>query len=293
MSFDYGNILTRAGQIIWKHKSLWGLLTLPMLVAFLPFMLLLILFLAALAITEGDISESMLLSFAIAFFLIFVISTLVNFLIGSLVNSAATLGIVRAERGEGSTKFMDLLRDGATYFWRILGLMLVVNLTLGLVFTIFNLLAFVLILVTMGMAAICLQPLMILLMPLMFLMVGVLEAAEIAIIVERKGVMDAIKRALQVVRANFWKYLIISLIVYFGGSILSSIIVTPLMMPIFILPILLEFGQDVSALGVGLIFGLFACIFFPVMMLVSGTLGIFMKTSLNLTYLRLANPVEN
>jgi hypothetical protein len=85
----------------------------------------------------------------------------------------------------------------------------------------------------------------------------------------------------------------ISLIVYFGGSILSSIIMTPLFVPIFILPFLLEAGRGINLTGVVLLVGLFSCIFFPVMILVSGTLGVFMKTSLNLTYLRLINPVEN
>ena len=293
MKFDYGNILTRSGQIIWKHKSLWALLTLPMVAAFLPFMLLLFLFLAALGVTKGHISENTFMVFGIAFFLLFIISTLVNFLASSLVNAAVTLGIVRAERGEGSTKFMDLLKDGAVYFWRVLGLMLATNLTIGLAFTIFNLLMLVLILVTIGMASICVQPIMLLLMPFSFLLVGALEAAEIAIIFEGKSVIDAIKRALQVVRANLWKYMAISAIVYFGSSILSSMIMTPLFAPIFILPFLLEAGRGISLTGVVLPIGLFSCIFFPVMILVSGTLGVFMKTSLNLTYLRLADPVEN
>jgi hypothetical protein len=97
--------------------------------------------------------------------------------------------------------------------------------------------------------------------------------------------MDAIKHALAVVRAHVWKYVIITLIVYFGGSILSGFIIMPLTLPVFIAPFLIGFGQDMSMQGVALISGLFFCIFFPLMMLVSSVLGVFMKVSLDLTYL--------
>jgi len=292
MSFDYSSILTRAGQVTWKHKSIWGLLALPMVIAFLPFMLFSIFFLIVMTITKGDVPDFIYFSLALIFLLTIVISTIVNYAVRTVSSSAATLGIVRAERGEGSTKFMDLLRDGLPYFWRILGLMLVVNLTIGLVFTIFSMLAFMLIVVTIGMASFCIQPIMILLTPMMFLMIGVLEAAQIAIILENMSVMDAIKHALQVVRTHVWKYVIITLIVYFGSMILTSIVITPLMMPLFILPVLLEFGQEISMQSMALISVLFFCIFFPIMILISSLLGVFMKTSLNLTYLRLTSPAE-
>jgi hypothetical protein len=220
------------------------------------------------------------------------VSTVVNYAVRSVSISAATLGVVRAERGEGSTKFMDLLKDGLPYFWRILGVMLVINLTLGLVITILSLLAFLLILVTIGMASICVQPLTFLLMPFMFLVVGVLEAAQVAVIAKDMNVMDAIKHALQVVRAHVWKYVIITLIVYFGSSILTSFIIMPMMLPLVFVPFLLEFTHEMSMQSVALISVLFFSIFFPVLMLVSSVLGVFMKASLDLTYLRLTSPAE-
>ena len=292
MNFDLGNILTRSGQISWRHKSIWGLLMLPMLVAFLPFLLFAVFFLVIMGIVEWNIPDFMYFGFTLIFLLILVLSTLVNYAVRTVSISAATLGVVRAERGEGSTKFMDLLRDGLPYFWRILGVMVIINLTIGLAFTIFFMLAFLLIIVTIGMASICLQPIMILLTPLTFLMVAVLDAAQIAVIVEDMNALDAVKHAFQVVRTHIWKYVIITLIVYFGGSILTSLVVMPLMLPLVILPFLLEFGQEMSMQGVTLITVLFFCIFFPVMMLVSSVLGVFMKASLDRTYLRLTSPAE-
>jgi hypothetical protein len=292
MNFDISNILTRSAQITWRHKSIWGLLMLPMVIAFLPLMLFGVFFLVIINITNGDTSNFIYFGLALIFLLIFLISTIVNYAVRTVSISAATLGVVRAERGEGSTNFMDLLRDGLPYFWRILGVMSVINLTIGLAFTIFFMLAFVLIIVTIGMASICLQPIFLLLTPIMFLMIGVLDAAQIAVIVEGMGVMDAVKHAFQVVRAHVWKYVIITLIVYFGSSILSSFIIMPLMLPIFFVPFLLNLGQGMSTQSMILISVLFSCIFFPVLILVSSVLGVFMKTSLDLTYLQLTRPVE-
>jgi hypothetical protein len=292
MNFDISGVLSRAGQISWRHKSIWALLVIPMVVAFLPFMLFFVFLFAVMTITKGDISTAIFIVVVLVFLLTFVASAVVNYVVRSVFISAATLGVVRAERGEGSTKFMDLLKDGMPYFWRILGVTLVVNLTLGLAITVFNLLMFILTVVTIGMASACLQPIIILLTPFMFLAIGVLEAAQVAVIAEGMNVMDAIKHALQVVRAHVWKYVIITLIVYFGSSILTSFIIMPLMMPIFFVPFLLELGHGMNMQIVVLISALFFCIFFPMMVLVSSLLGVFMKTSLDLTYLRLTIPAE-
>ena len=287
MNFDYGNVLTRALQITWKHKAIWGVLILPMLAALLPFVLFFVFFAIVTLNLQGDISETMSVTLLVSFLLALTLAVIANIGLGSLSVSAATLGIIRADREEGSTKFMDLVKDGIPYFWRVLGVLLVINLTIGLVFTIFFVLSFALILVTMGMASICLQPIMLLFTPFSFLLVAVIEAAQIAVIADDLDVMGAIKHAIQLVRTHVWKYVVITLIVYFGSSIVSSFVVTPIMLPVFLVPAFLELGQDVSTQTIMLISGLFACIFVPLMLLVSSVIGVFMKASLDLTYLRL------
>lgn len=161
MNFNYGDILTNAWRTIWRHKSILGLLMVPMGVAFLPALLFMVFIFIMVGSGKTDLSETLSAVLAFVLILFFVISTIANLAIGSASISAATLGIVRAERGEGSTKFTNLVKDGAPYFWRILGVTLVVSLTIGSFFSVFFMLAFVLILVTIGMAAICLQPILI------------------------------------------------------------------------------------------------------------------------------------
>jgi hypothetical protein len=293
MNFDVGNILTHAGQISWRHKSIWGLLILPMLASFLPLILFLVLFLAFIWAAEADVPGIIYAILGVVFLLLVVVSTATNFMIGAVCNSAATLGIIRANRGEGSTRFMDLLRDGTPYFWRILGVTLILNFIIMLGYAIFSLLALVLTLVTFGLATICIQPFTILLIPVMYLVIGIHEATLISVVDRGMNVKDAIRHALRLVRAHVWKFIIITLIVYFGSSILGSIIFMPLMVPAFFLPILFGLGKDVSLLAMVLIFAFFFCIFMLAMILVSSVLGVFMKTALDLTCLRLTQNDEN
>lgn len=135
----------------------------------------------------------------------------------------STFGILRAERGEGSTAFMDLVRDGFQHFGRIFSAVLIIQLTIGAIFTVVFLCMTLLSLVTMGLASFCLQPIMLLLTPLSFLTIAVTDGAVIAVIDENLSAWEAVKRAIQVVREHVWKFIILTLIVYLGTTILSSI----------------------------------------------------------------------
>jgi hypothetical protein len=290
VNFDYGSLLSRTWQITWKHKTIWALLVLPMLLSFffIPLFIAPFFFM-----DKGGVSnntETILLIVILLFFIIFMVSSL---MINTICMSSATLGVIRAERGEGSLSFGDLLKDGTEYFGRILGVTLIISLTVGLIFSLFFMCVFISSVVTMGLASLCLQPIMILLTPLMFLVVGLMEAAETAAIAENLNPMDAVKQALQVVREHVWKYVLITLIVYFGSSILTSFLVVPIMMPIFAVPFLLESGQNMGQGTMIAIVVAFICICFPLMLAFQSLVGTFMKTALDITYLRLTHPDEN
>ena len=289
MNFDYGNILTRTLQITWKHKAFWGILTLPLLgyFAIFPFIF------AFIFLLEENPSSKINTVFVIAFFVLVSLLILVSMILQTYAASAVTLGIVRVDRGEGSLRFMDLLNDSREYFWWQLGVFLIVQLSIGLVFSIFFAFFFAATLVTMGMASFCFQPIMILLTPLMYLVIGILEAAHTAVITENLGSWDAIKRGFAVVREHVWKYVILTIIIYFGVMILTSIFMFPMMIPFMALPIMAESGSEMTSSVVIGIIALFTCIFFPVMAIISGISQTLLKTALDLTYLRLTQKAEN
>ena len=285
MNFDYGNILTRTFQITWKHKVFWGILSVPMIISFaiFPIMFLFLYFFEENQTTE--IGALITLGFFFFTFIIVIAFTILQV----FALSAVTLGIVRVERGEGSLKFIDLLQDSREYFWRQLGVFLIIQFSIGLIFTVFFAFVFAATLVTMGLASICLQPIMILLTPLMFLALGVLEAAHTAVITENLSAWDAVKRGFEIVRDHVWKYIIPTVIVYFGVTLVSSFLTFPMLIPLMGFPIFAESGSEML-MGVT---ALFTCIFFPVMILISVISQTLLKVSLDLTYLRLTHKGEN
>lgn len=286
MNFDFGEVLTRAGQITWKHKVLWLLNILPMLLVFLVFPV----FFVFILYTEGNprvFEDVFSRPIMIALFVFFqIVIVLGSWVLSTIARSATTLGVLRAEEGGPSASFMELIRGGLPFFWRIFGVMLVISFTIGLVFFIFFACILAFIFVTIGMRAICAQPLMLLSMPVSLLMMALMEQAEAAVIADNKPVMDAVKYAFDLVKAHVWKYLLITLIVYLGTTVIMSVVMVPLMVPFMGLSFI-GFSPD-SPFGSSMwMMGLFMLIFIPVIAFVQGIIATFMKSSLVVTYLRL------
>ena len=284
MNFDYGNILTRALKLTWKHKSFWLLLMIPV---FISFMILAAIILPVIFLTENEESMTLIM---VLWAGIVIFGFLASFIIGAVSMNAVTLGILRAERGEGSTALMDIVRDSFQYFKNAFGAILIIQLSVGTVFTVFFLCMAALTLVTMGIASICLQPIMLLLTPLSFLVGAVLYGSLVAVMDEGLGALDAVKRAVQVVRDHVWKFIVISLIAYLGSTIVSSIFTFPLMLPAMFGPALMESGVDITGTTFALIFVPFLCIFGVLMAFVSGVTGTFIAASMEISYLQLSRP---
>ena len=289
MTFDIGEVLSRAGQITWRNKVLWLFSALPIAVNFLIFPVMIVpMFLL------GFDSDGMPFIFEnpiyIALFMLGnILISILGFVAYAVGSSSLTLGIVRAEDGDGSLHFRDLIKDGMKYFVRILGVGLLIGLTSSLVFTVimFGLILFGM--VTIGIGFICAQPLLLLMYPLMMLLYALIEQSNAAVVTDDLGVMDAVTKAWNLLKTNFWRILLLSIIVYFAASILSSVIVVPFMIPFFFFPILFtEPSQVESSFRMfGWIMLAFGIIFLPIMALVQGVAITFMKSTYILAYLRL------
>jgi len=142
--------------------------------------------------------------------------------------------------------------------------------------------------VTMGLGFICMQPLMLLLYPLMLVLYGIIEESQVAVIADGLGVTDAIRRGWELVRANFWRITLMSLIVYLCIGFLSSIIMLPLMSPFFLIPVFMSNGQfQIDPRTMMLFMGGFSLIFLPIMAFIQGITITFLKATYTLVYLRL------
>jgi hypothetical protein len=289
MDFDFGDVLTRAWKITWKHKVLWVISGLPFLTMFLilPFWLILLFqqnldFNAISTWMENPIYRTI----AILLYLIVIVSSMV---LQVASRSSLTLGIYAAEVGLQPVSFVHLLRNGLRYFWRILGNSLLIGLGMMVVFLAFFVILGALSVVTMGFAMLCIQPLFILMIPLVMLVITLTEQSESAIVADELKVMDALKRAYELIRSNIWKYALITLIVYFGTNILISIVTFPLMIPMFFFMMRnMQAGLDFnSMIKMQAVFGV---VILPLMALIQGFSLTYIKSAMMLTYLRLTRP---
>lgn len=289
MSFDIGEVLSRAIQITWKNKSFWLFSALPVAVNFLifPVMILpMILF--------GTDSRGQPILFENPVFIIFFVMFAVAISVSSFVlyiagTASLTLGIVNVANGEERPSFRELLKQGMKYFTRILGVGLLVGVTVSVVITaiFFGMTAFGAI--TAGIGFICIQPFFILMYPLMMVLYALIEQSNAAVVADDLGVMDAISKAWNLFKTNVWRILLISLIIYFGVSVVSSFVVLPFMVPFFFFPFLFTEPSQVetSMRTFGLVMLAFGAILLPVMVFVQGITITFMKSAYILVYLRL------
>ena len=288
MNFDFGEVLSRSFQIAWKHKILWAFSALPMLVSFLIFP---VVFVPIFFMQDGSFGNSSFIEnplVVLSFILFSVVVSIISYALYGIASSSVILGVVRADEGAERFTFNELLTESRSYWWRVLGVMLLVGFGVGLAFTIIFGCMMLFGAVTVGIGFICIQPLFLLMYPLMMVLYGFIEESQVAVVAEDLGVTDAVRRGWELMRANFWRILLISLIVYLGLGVISSVIMLPFMSPMFAIPFFMDGGQfEPTSRTILLIMSGFGCIFFPVMAFIQSIFMTFLKSAYTILYLRL------
>lgn len=296
---DFGYVLRRAWQIIWKFKVLWifGIL-------------------ASCGQASGSggsnsgyrfsggqgnfptrleqwfnqLDPTVITILIIVAVFIVLILVVLSILLGTVGRVGLIRGTVKAEQGAERLTFGELWREGLAYFWRVFGL----NLLIGLIIFVVVLAIFVpgviLTVITAGIFALCLIPLICLLVPVMWAVSVVIEQANIALVVENLRITEALKRGWQVVRENIGSVIVMSLILVLGvGLVGGAIIGLPALL--VIAPVLAGYASGTaSAIQTGwIVTGVFFLIYLPFLLLFSGILRSYTSSAWTLTYLRLTN----
>lgn len=290
MNFPLSEVLSRAWQITWKHKALWGAAFVLSFAMYLILPLMLIPWFMILGEGDPDRWFDNPLPW-ILFGAGFIVFMLVSYGLAPLIRSALIVGALKAERGAGKVSFREIFSDGRAFYLRLLGLMLLYALITTLVMSLVFAIQTVGNILTMGLASLCMMPLTILIYPLMFAALAWMELADSAIVVDGLGVLDAARRAWEILRSNKLSIFIIALIVYMGIGIVTSLVMFPFLLPMFFAPVFILEGWEITN---GLLWGagIWIVLFVPIMTLIQGIGMVFMKTSWLLTYLRLAHKPE-
>jgi hypothetical protein len=293
---DFGYVLKRAWQIIWKFKVLWifGILAScgqagssggsnsgyrfsgqdtnigPQIEGFFNQL--------------NPAFIALLIGLGIFFVLVLVVLAI---LLGTIGRVGLIRGTVKAEQGAVRLTFGELWRDGLQYFWRVFGLNLLVGAT---IFIAVIAVIIVMIIPTVFTLGLCLIPLMCLFIPVMWAVYVVIEQANIALVVENLGITEAIGRGWQVVRDNIGNMIVMSLILFLGVGLIGGAIIG--------IPLLIVGAPAVMGVVAGtsdalrnglLVSGVLFLVYLPILLLLSGILRSYTTSAWTLTYLGLTN----
>lgn len=312
---DFGEVLTRAWNITWKHKILWlfGILAScgrsagnfgggggngqpsvqyqvgPNEIPLPPGIQRIFDAIQQVLdrLSPGQIALIVLAVFAVGLFL-----TAVFVVLSTIGKVGLVKGALMAETSTTPITFGNVFQATKPFFWRMLGLnLLVAAVFLVLGFLVAGFVAVVTIF-TLGIGLLCLLPLLCLLIPLSWLLAIVIEQAQIALVVEDLDVIAAIQRGLEVVRENVGEMILMGLVLVLGVGLLAGwLIALPVIF--IIVPVVVGFiSQNQNAIGGGLALALTCLVlYFPVYLALQGMLKTFIESSWTLTFLRLTQPL--
>lgn len=292
---DFGEVLSSAWKIIWKHKILWifGILascgsvngstanlgnnfqwTVPAPVDDYFFQI------------ERIPEWQIILVIAVVLFVVLLFALLVIFL-ATLGRIGMIRGTQQADAGIDRLVFGELLSGSMPYFWRVFGLNLLVGLAIVVFFISFFLAMGVFTVVTLGIGALCIIPLLCILVPLIWFGGVIVEQSNIAIVVENVSMLEGLRRGWDVVISNLGPMVAMALLLMVGlGFVAGFIIGLPLffiMAPVFVGAI--SGSKDVF--GIGFVMAAICfCLYMPVVLLLSGVLKAYISSAWTLTYLR-------
>jgi hypothetical protein len=294
---DYGYVLKRAWEIIWKFKILWifGILAS-----------------CGQASTSGGSNsgyrfsiqdrnlfpqwerffnqpDPALVALMIGLGILFVLVVIVlAVLFGTIGRVGLIRGTLKAEQGAERLTFGELWREGLKYFWRVFGLNLLVGAVIFLAILVLFVPGIILTGITFGLFLLCCIPLMCLFVPLMWAVSVVIEQANIALVVENVGIFEAIKHGWRVVRDNLGSMIVMSLVLILGVGFIGGLIIG---LPLLIVSAPALAGMisgTTDALRNGLIVsGVLFLIYLPFLLLLSGIVRSYTSSAWTLTYLRL------
>jgi len=304
MNLNYGEILTRAWQIVWKYKILWvfGILAgcargggggsggagggrgngdgggQPGGPIFPQFE-------RSMEQFGRWISENPWVIVLVV--LTFIVLWVLFIYLGTIGKIGLIQGTLKAEKGAERMAFGELFGESSPFFWRIFGLSFLVGLAFLIIFLPLILIGFL----TAGLGFLCILPLVCILFPISLIVAVVLEQANAAIVIENLSMFDGLKRGWDVVKSNAVNFLLMSLILFGIGLVAGLIIALPVLLVVF--PTAVAFGigeaRNLTPLIVG---GVCFVAYLPVLLTANGILTAFTQSAWTLTFLRLTQRKE-
>jgi hypothetical protein len=307
---DIGSVLSRAWQIIWKHKILWIFGILAGCTGgggtgsgggsswqssggdasgFGPFER----FFSGLERFFANIPEWQLALLILGFIAVMIVLVVISVFLGTIGRIGLIRGTQQAEQGRETLAFGELFSGSMPYFWRVFLLSLAVGLAMAVVGIIVAIVVVFGSIVTLGIGALCLVPLACLLVPVAWVVQVLIEQSSVAIVVEDLSIMDGLRRGWEVIKANAGTFILMWLILILGIGIVGGLIIgLPALMVIGPAAFGFIAGSE-RALTSGLIVaGVCLACYIPIAIVLNGILSSFTGVAWTLTFMRLTRPAQ-
>ena len=298
MNFNFGEILTRAWQIIWKHKIMWlfGILA---------------------SCSRGgggggsgagnsgfNRSDStpfdsgtfdrfgQWVSDNLWIVVVLVILVLLLIVIFAFLGTIGKIGLIKgtykAEQGAAQLVLSELFSESMPYFWRVFGL----SFLIGLVFLVI-LIPFILFgVLTAGIGLVCLLPLICILIPVSWVVSVIIEQANAAMVLEDLGMMDGLRRGWEIVKSNIGPALIMLLILGVIGFVVGFVVAIPIL--IVVVPAAIAYAVGNAKTNTPLfLMGVCICLYLPIAIVAQGVVVAYIQSAWTLTYMRLTDKPES
>lgn len=307
MTFNFGDVLTRAWEITWKYKVLWifGILV---------------------SCSQGnggggggggnvpsggpsgspsdfDVPPEIQRIFHqfrnfddwlaenLWVFVVFGLFVLVLVILSVFLGTIGRIGLIKgsyeAELGAISLNFGELFSSSVPYFWRVFGL----SFLIGLAFLVILIPIILIGVLSAGVGFLCLLPLICILIPVGIAVGIILEQANRAIVLEDMGIVDGFKRGWEIAKANVWTLIIMALILFGIILVLGVVIALPVFIIVFpaFFSFLMSEGQSFRPLYIATIC---FCLYLPVSLVLNGIVTTFSQSAWTLTFMRLTQETE-
>ena len=301
--FNFGEVLTRAWQIIWKHKVLWIFGILASCArgggggssggggnsgyqtgsGDNPF--------------SGDKIERVMNQVGtflennwwiiVAVVVGIILLSFVFYFLGMMGRVALIRGVAQADKDAESLSFGELWAESMPFFWRVFGL----NFLIGLAFLVLFIPLVLFGIVTAGIGFLCLIPLLCIMVPLSWVVMAIIEQAQNAIVLEDLNMLDGFKRGWEIVKANAVPIIIMMLILGVGSAVIGVIIAIPMILAL--VPFIVGAATAAQQSFTPFYIAAACCVaYFPVLLFFNGVLTAYIQASWTLTYLRLVKSKE-
>ncbi len=196
-------------------------------------------------------------------------------------------GAWRVDEGQSKLTFSGLFSESGRYFWRVIGLALLVFAAALIITVVVGFGAVVGIALTVGIGLLCLIPFICILVLLGWLVEIIIRLTVVSIVGEDKGVFEALTGTWAVVRDHLVETIVMGLILGIGGAILGFIIAAPFFLAM--IPLIgAAIAQTETALRkMGVVSIALVCLYLPIALFLSGVLQSYIWSAWTLTYRRM------